>query len=78
LCYKARELLIEESRVVTVDAPFTICGDIHGQSHDLMQFFRDGDEVSYTDSLFMANFVDRWLYSLESLRKSLTTSLLVL
>lgn len=26
LCYKARELLIEEGNVVGVDAPVTVCG----------------------------------------------------
>ena len=30
LCLKAREILIEESNVQRVDAPVTICGDIHG------------------------------------------------
>uniref|UniRef100_A0A1I8F5K7 Serine/threonine-protein phosphatase n=1 Tax=Macrostomum lignano TaxID=282301 RepID=A0A1I8F5K7_9PLAT len=31
LCGKAREILIEESNVQCVDAPVTVCGDIHGQ-----------------------------------------------
>ncbi|KAJ9423524.1 phosphatase [Fusarium oxysporum] len=53
LCHKARELLIEEGNVVTVSAPVTICGDIHGQFHDLME-------------LFSSDFVDRGFYSLES------------
>ncbi|KAJ2375492.1 phosphoprotein phosphatase PP4 catalytic subunit, partial [Coemansia sp. RSA 2603] len=30
LCNKAREIFIEESNVQRVDAPVTICGDIHG------------------------------------------------
>ena len=30
LCDKAREILVEESNVQHVDAPVTICGDIHG------------------------------------------------
>ncbi|ENH73827.1 Serine/threonine-protein phosphatase PP-X like protein 4 [Fusarium oxysporum f. sp. cubense race 1] len=66
LCHKARELLIEEGNVVTVSAPVTICGDIHGQFHDLMELFRVGGDVPDTNYLFMGDFVDRGFYSLES------------
>ncbi|KAK5947407.1 phosphoprotein phosphatase PP4 catalytic subunit [Knufia obscura] len=66
LCYRARELLIEEANVVTVDAPVTICGDIHGQFHDLMELFRVAGDVPDTSYLFMGDFVDRGFYSLES------------
>ncbi|KAM0512015.1 hypothetical protein ACHAPE_009259 [Trichoderma viride] len=66
LCHRARELLIEEGNVVTVTAPVTICGDIHGQFHDLMELFRVGGDVPDTNYLFMGDFVDRGFYSLES------------
>ncbi|KAL2023052.1 hypothetical protein VTK56DRAFT_3962 [Thermocarpiscus australiensis] len=66
LCHKARELLVEEGNVVTVNAPVTICGDIHGQFHDLMELFRVGGDVPDTNYLFMGDFVDRGFYSLET------------
>ncbi|GAP86918.1 putative protein phosphatase [Rosellinia necatrix] len=66
VCHKARELLIEEANVVTVAAPVTICGDIHGQFHDLMELFRVGGDPPDTNYLFMGDFVDRGFYSLES------------
>ncbi|EWC48690.1 hypothetical protein DRE_01912 [Drechslerella stenobrocha 248] len=66
ICFKAREILIEEANVQIVDAPVTICGDIHGQFHDLMELFRVGGDCPDTNYLFMGDFVDRGFYSLES------------
>jgi len=31
LCNKAKEILVEESNITNVQAPVTVCGDIHGQ-----------------------------------------------
>ena len=42
LCEKVKEILIEESNVQPVAAPVTICGDIHGQFHDLLELFNKG------------------------------------
>ncbi|XP_027204540.2 protein phosphatase 19C [Dermatophagoides pteronyssinus] len=66
LCSKAREILLEESNVQRVDAPVTVCGDIHGQFYDLKELFKVGGDVPTTNYLFMGDFVDRGFYSVET------------
>ena len=66
LCDKAREILIEESNVQPVSCPVTVCGDIHGQFHDLIELFEIGGECPNTNYLFMGDYVDRGYYSVES------------
>jgi len=66
LCQKAMEILVEESNVQRVDAPVTLCGDIHGQFYDLKELFRVGRDCPQTAYLFMGDFVDRGFYSVET------------
>ncbi|KAI4149120.1 MAG: hypothetical protein L6R35_002804 [Caloplaca aegaea] len=66
LCDKAREVLQEESNVQPVKCPVTVCGDIHGQFHDLMELFRIGGPNPDTNYLFMGDYVDRGYYSVET------------
>ena len=65
LCDKAREILSEEGNVQDVKCPVTVCGDIHGQFHDLMELFRIGGYLPDTNYLFMGDYVDRGYYSVE-------------
>ncbi|WFD00377.1 protein-serine/threonine phosphatase [Malassezia yamatoensis] len=66
LCARARDILVEESNIQPVNSPVTICGDIHGQFHDLMELFRVGGICPDTNYLFLGDFVDRGLYSVET------------
>jgi len=66
LCEKAREILVEESNVQPVKCPVTVCGDIHGQFHDLQELFRIGGACPDTNYLFMGDYVDRGYYSVET------------
>eukprot|EP00871_Galdieria_phlegrea_P001314 jgi/Galph1/2183/GphlegSOOS_G839.1 len=66
LCDKARELFIEESNVQPVSCPVTVCGDIHGQFHDLLELFKIGGNCPETNYLFLGDYVDRGYYSVEA------------
>lgn len=66
LCQKAMEILMEESNVQRVDAPVTICGDIHGQFYDLDELFKVGGDCPDSNYLFLGDFVDRGFYSVET------------
>jgi len=66
LCTRAKEILSEEPNVLRIEAPATICGDIHGQFNDLLELFKVGGECPETNYLFMGDFVDRGFHSVET------------
>jgi serine/threonine-protein phosphatase 2A catalytic subunit len=65
LLTQAKEIFQKESNVQGVKAPVTVCGDIHGQFHDLMELFKIGGKCPDTNYLFMGDYVDRGYYSVE-------------
>ncbi|KAL6950141.1 putative serine/threonine protein phosphatase [Hanseniaspora vineae] len=67
VCYKLKEILVKESNVVQLSTPITVVGDIHGQFHDLLEIFKIGGKIPDTNYLFLGDYVDRGLYSVETI-----------
>jgi len=63
---QACEILANESNVQELKCPVTVCGDVHGQFHDLMELFKIGGKSPDTNYLFMGDYVDRGYHSVET------------
>lgn len=67
LCTSVREVFLSQSALLELEAPLKICGDIHGQFHDLLRLFEYGGVPPESNYLFLGDYVDRGKQSLETI-----------
>lgn len=63
---RVREELLREGPLVRLAAPVHVCGDIHGQLHDLLSLFNLAKPPPTDSFLFLGDYVDRGKYGIES------------
>lgn len=60
-----QKIFMEQAMLLELQAPIKICGDTHGQYHDLLRLFEHGGFPPQANYLFLGDYVDRGKRSLE-------------
>jgi len=67
ICHRSREIFAEQDMLLELEAPLNLCGDVHGQFHDLLRIFENSGFPPEANYLFLGDYVDRGKRSLETI-----------
>ncbi|OQR75363.1 serine/threonine-protein phosphatase PP1-gamma catalytic subunit-like [Tropilaelaps mercedesae] len=70
VCYiikKSQDVFRSQPMLIELNPPLHICGDIHGQFHDLLRILSQGKHPPTANYLFLGDYVDRGRNSIEVL-----------
>jgi len=63
----SREVFMSQPMLLEVECPVNICGDTHGQYHDVLRLFEMGGFPPSANYLFLGDYVDRAKQSIETI-----------
>ncbi|AIO00834.1 serine/threonine protein phosphatase pp1(5.9), putative [Leishmania panamensis] len=66
LVMESRKLFMSQPMLIEIGAPVNVCGDVHGQYHDLLRLFQLGGYPPDSNYIFLGDYVDRGEQSLET------------
>jgi len=64
---KATAIIAEQPSMLELEAPIQICGDVHGQFHDLLRLFEHCGYPPDANYLFLGDYVDRGKNGIETI-----------
>ncbi|CAO4368881.1 unnamed protein product [Caenorhabditis nigoni] len=67
LTYICKKIFESQGRLIEIDGPVRICGDLHAQFPDLIRLFAQGGFPPASNYMFLGDYVDRGAYNLEVL-----------
>ncbi|EPY43340.1 protein phosphatase [Angomonas deanei] len=67
LVMESRKLFMSQPMLIEIEAPVKMCGDVHGQYHDLLRLFDLGGYPPESNYIFLGDYVDRGEQSLETI-----------
>lgn len=67
ICLIASRILLQQPMLLDLPSPINICGDIHGQYEDLLRVFDLGLYPPACNYLFLGDYVDRGIQSIETI-----------